>query len=481
MANPFAALARVFSRGSSSPVAAALYSNAIGQPLLVHPQIGESLLGAYMSGAVDARPPTAELVQIEPETRDPIAGARPARNIAVLNVSGALINRPVPGMCDPGPLSYAEIRNAFDMALADDSVEAVVLRLETPGGMVSGCFDLSDHINASRGTKPIYAAVDDYAYSAGYAIASACDEIWLTRTGGVGSVGVIGYHVDQSSMDARIGIKVTAIHSGAHKNDGTPFAPLAEPVRARLQMRMDELRGMFAGAVATYRGLPVDAVLGTEAQVYSGQEAIDIGMADRIGTFRDLIESIAAGPVDPAADVAEGSDVEGDAVPAESGGAKTDAAIATIIETAAASESAIAALAEINAELSEPAAAQEADPPTEAATTPPPDFAAVVAASSLPPSLGMALIRRGQNDQAPDAAIAYAASIRDVCAAAGIESTAAEYVQSNTDLATVRSQLLAAKAAGEAEIVTALPSNAPPGSTSSLNSADVYQRRAQRQ
>src|SRR5690606_35901150 len=101
----------------------------------------------------------------------------------IINVVGGLVSKPQPGLCDDGPANYQGIRAAFDEAMADDSVGAIVFKLESPGGMVSGCFDLTDHIHASRGHKPIVAVVDDYAYSAAYAIASACDEIWVSRTG----------------------------------------------------------------------------------------------------------------------------------------------------------------------------------------------------------------------------------------------------------------------------------------------------------
>ena len=84
-------------------------------------------------------------------------------------------------------MSYAAVRDTFDELLNDDAVTSIILRLDTPGGMASGCFDLVDHIFEARGRKPVYALVDDHAYSAGFALASACDEIWISRTGGVGS------------------------------------------------------------------------------------------------------------------------------------------------------------------------------------------------------------------------------------------------------------------------------------------------------
>jgi ClpP class serine protease len=76
-----------------------------------------------------------------------------------------------------------------------------------PGGEVSGCFDLVDAIYAIRGKKPIWGILNEYAYSAGYAIASACDYVTVPRTGGVGSIGVITMHVDMSKAIDSAGLK----------------------------------------------------------------------------------------------------------------------------------------------------------------------------------------------------------------------------------------------------------------------------------
>src|SRR5690606_33365251 len=112
--------------------------------------------------------------------------------------------------------------------VADRSVSAIVLRIDSPGGLASGLFDFTDRIFEARQTKPIVAVVDDIAYSAAYAIAAAAEKIYVSRTSGVGSVGVVGYHVDRSEADAAEGLKVTAVYAGAHKIDFSPHFPLTE-------------------------------------------------------------------------------------------------------------------------------------------------------------------------------------------------------------------------------------------------------------
>lgn len=294
MKNPIGALSRLFRRElEPNAVIAALYTHAIGQPLLVEPAMGERLIAAYMQGGIESPGP----ILAEPSGQDSgRQGVTPAPRPAVLSISGGLVARPQPGLCDDGPASYAGIRDAFDEVLADDNVSAIVLRLESPGGMVAGLFDLTDHIHASRGRKPIAAVVDDYAYSACYALAAACDEIWVSRTGGVGSIGVVGYHVDQSGYNDKVGIKVTPIFAGAHKVDFSPHAPLSDDAKAREQAEVDSLYQLFTSTVARYRDLDVAAVVATQARTYTGQAAIDIGLADHLGTLRDALASVGGSP-----------------------------------------------------------------------------------------------------------------------------------------------------------------------------------------
>jgi len=460
---PLNILARLFGR-SPAPVVSQLYSHAIGQPLLIHPQMGEALIQGYMSGAIDARPPTMELVPTDAAREPEMQGD----SIAVINVSGALVNRPMPGDCGPGPMSYVEIQQAFDAAMADDGVQAIVFRFESPGGSASGCFDLAEHIRAGRGRKPIYASLDDYAYSAAFALAVAADEIWTTRSAGAGSVGVVGYHIDESGRLAQQGIKVTPIYSGAHKVDFNSAQPLKDAVRERMQDKMDAMRLAFATLVAESRGLEVDAVMATEAEVYSGADAVAVGFADRIGTFQQLLQHIAAGAPAPAAEMPPAE--EQATTDEEPEMRSADDAMSLVIATAPGMEAVAGALAELQAAT---AAAQEA---LAAKPDPLAALASAVAASALPPALGMALLKHPPADMEADAAIAYAAKVRDLCAAAGVESLASDLVAAGASVEAARAQLLDLKADTGPEIATTIPQK-PSASTSSPRD-DVYRRRA---
>lgn len=212
--------------------------------------------------------------------------------VAVLPVSGSLTHRTRGLDAMSGVQSYKQLSADFAAMMNDSSVRHIVLDMNTPGGSVNGLFDFADEVYSARGLKPISAIVDESAYSAGYAIASAADEIILPRMGGVGSVGVIAAHVDKSAMLANAGIKVTPIYAGARKADGLPDAPLTDGALARIQAEVDRAYDMFLQTVARNRGMSVDAVRATEADVFRGQDAVNIGFADKVMTAKDALRDI---------------------------------------------------------------------------------------------------------------------------------------------------------------------------------------------
>jgi signal peptide peptidase SppA len=184
--------------------------------------------------------------------------------------------------------SYEDIGDAIGVALDDSDVNSILLDIDSPGGEVSGLFDLVDFIYASRNEKPIYAIDNDHAFSAAYAIASAASKIFVNRTSGVGSIGVIASHVDVSEMDKKAGIKYTTIFAGDRKNDLSPHEPLSDDATADLQKEVDRLYGMFVATVARNRGISEASVRSTEAGLFYGNDAVAIGLADGIANY-DLV------------------------------------------------------------------------------------------------------------------------------------------------------------------------------------------------
>lgn len=463
-------LSRLAGRSNAAPVVSALAFAALNRPLLAHPAMAQSLISGYLTGTItsDDTMLATERVPLQVAGEQ---GVTTVGTIGVLPITGGLVNRPMPGASGPGPMSYVAIREQFDELLADDDVTAIVLRIESPGGMASGCFDLVDHLYASRGAKPMIALVDDYAFSAAYAIASAMDEIWVSRTGGAGSVGVCSSHEDWSGYNERIGVKVTQIYAGARKVDFSPDAPLSDGALASAQQWVDDDYDMFVATVARNRGMSEEAVRATEAGIYFGQRAIDVGFADQLGTWDNLFAALGA----------PGSDV-----PAQAGDeGEQGAELATTLT----GDGAGRALPMIESAAGVPlieAVAGELTP--EALMTPEQRtqfargaMADAAAAANLPGPVALALVQCIGHDTDIGARIEHATAVIDLVAASGLSVDAVPYVRKNTELAQVRADLLEAKAkADEAvPVQTTLPANSAekPKPANRLNPSSIYRNR----
>ncbi|WP_423372669.1 S49 family peptidase [Ralstonia pseudosolanacearum] len=245
-----------------------------------------SVLGPRV-GLADLAPPGDYV----PSARNPATGHA---RIAVIPIHGTLVRRTVGLEAESGLASYTAIGEQLDAALADPGVAAILLDVDSPGGESSGVFDLADRIRAAAAMKPIWAVANDMAFSAAYALASAASRVFVSRTGGVGSIGVIAMHVDQSIKDAKDGIRYTAVFAGARKNDLNPHAPITDEAQAQLQAEVSRIYGLFVATVAGYRGLSAEAVTATEAGLFFGQDAVAAGLADAVGTFEDALAQLTA-------------------------------------------------------------------------------------------------------------------------------------------------------------------------------------------
>ncbi|KLV08637.1 S49 family peptidase [Photobacterium ganghwense] len=213
--------------------------------------------------------------------------------IAVIPIDGSMVHkygyvRPYSGMT-----GYDGIVYRLTEAVSDKDVKAIMLDMHTPGGMVAGCFDLADKIAQLRQIKPIWSLGYDMHTSAGQMVASACSRRLITQTGIAGSVGVIMAHTNVEKMLANEGVEITLITAGDHKADGHPYKSLPKDVKEKWQRNVESARQMFASKAAQYMGMDVNKVLATEAEIYEGQEAVDIGFADEVVNGLDAIQLMA--------------------------------------------------------------------------------------------------------------------------------------------------------------------------------------------
>ena len=278
-------------------------SRMFNTPVLIHPRKAEVIVGALADRMGIARvarlmeDDDAPMLSFSDEGRNPRKGYDVEQGVALIPVAGTLVQklgalRPMSGMT-----GYDGIRQNLFAALADDEVKAIVFDIDSPGGEAAGCFDLVDTIFEARGAKPITAIVDEMAFSAAYAIASACDEIMVPRTGGTGSVGVIVMHMDMSDALDAAGLKVTIITHGDLKADGNPYQRLARETKARIQADIDTMGELFVETVARNRNMAASKVRDMQAATFLGSAGVDRGLADAVmapdAAFLAVLEKLA--------------------------------------------------------------------------------------------------------------------------------------------------------------------------------------------
>lgn len=239
---------------------------------------------ALIPEAVGAFFPVVE----SPPKNDAVASG----SIAVVYARGPLVHHDE-WWCD----SYDAIKSRVAAALTV-SPKAVVLAIDSPGGLVSGCFDTAAEIRAmcdAAGVE-LHSYVDGLAASAGYALAAVGQSITIPSSGIAGSIGCIEMLLDATAANAQMGLAVELVASGARKTDGNPNAPVTDAARAAVQARVEELAVVFAEHVAKYRPrMTVESIRAQEAGLYTGASAVRAGLADRVASLDELVAMLAAG------------------------------------------------------------------------------------------------------------------------------------------------------------------------------------------
>lgn len=217
--------------------------------------------------------------------------------VAVVSVDGPLMQRG--GWYWDGHDSVAEKVKA---ALAEPKASAVLLKLNSPGGIAAGCFEAVRSIQsaAAASGKRLVAYADEMACSAAYALACACSAIYIPPSGEVGSVGVLSAVVSMKRGLEADGVDVAVIRSGSLKASGHPYDALSEAAIAREQADVDALAQQFFALVASSRGLTVNAVAALEGDTRMGDAAVAAGLADGVMTFDEAIRAASQMPVKPA-------------------------------------------------------------------------------------------------------------------------------------------------------------------------------------
>ncbi|MBR9980527.1 MAG: signal peptide peptidase SppA, partial [Desulfatitalea sp.] len=171
-----------------------------------------------------------------------------------------------------------------------DAVKAIVLRIDSPGGGVGASQEIYREIQRTVAEKHVVASMGAVAASGGYYVAAACDGIVANPGTITGSIGVIMGYTNFEELLRKIGLSPVVIKSGAYKDLGSPMRPMTAEEEVLLQALIGNIHRQFVAAIAEGRGMETDRVDAiADGRLFTGEEAIDLGLVDRLGNLEDAI------------------------------------------------------------------------------------------------------------------------------------------------------------------------------------------------
>jgi len=241
-------------------------------------------------GLLAVLPESLDKVFVEPQRHAGADAEADASGVVIVDVCGPLESEPHP-FWDSYPAVLARVQFAMEMS----GCRAVVLRISSPGGEAHGCFDAARALRALSEQKgiPLCAYVEDRACSAAYALACAAQNIYLSASSLVGSIGVLYVREDISARNVAMGLRVEFVASGARKADGNPNNPVTSEELSSQQAIVDEMADLFFDLVRELRrGLDARAL---QAGVFLGSSAVRMKLADDVVSFDGLRALITSG------------------------------------------------------------------------------------------------------------------------------------------------------------------------------------------
>jgi protease-4 len=256
--------------------------------------LGATLLSGCIEGSFLITPVAARNRLVEEELRRDSFLARD--KIALLDVSGVMINDHEPKLFGHGEHAVSLLLEQLDKARQDRAVKAVILRINSPGGSVVASELMHDevvHFRQKTG-KPVIALMMDVAASGGYYLACACDEIVAQPSTITGSIGVIMQTFEVSGTMELIGVTGDAIISGPHKDTGSPFRKMRPEERELFQGIVNDMYERFVHVVDEGRPKLDEAKVRelADGRVYIAEQALEHGLIDRIATVRETIGAV---------------------------------------------------------------------------------------------------------------------------------------------------------------------------------------------
>lgn len=215
--------------------------------------------------------------------------------VGVVNISGPLVSQGDWLTKLFGITSYPEIYEAIVQAASDESVEKIILDIDSPGGQVSGMDTVADLIAAvDKKVKPVFTYTGGTMASAAYMLGVSAREVHATKMSMVGSIGTILQTMDFTEQMQREGVKVNVIRGGKYKQMGNPYEPLSAEGRETLQTLADDIYAEFVSHVAKQRQTSVQVVRANmaEGREFTGSRAKKVGLVDKTSGFDSLFSYV---------------------------------------------------------------------------------------------------------------------------------------------------------------------------------------------
>ena len=211
-------------------------------------------------------------------------------NVAVIPLEGVIVGSSSgSGVLGGGGMTSQDYVNLIGLANEDDSIEAIVIEINSPGGSAVASDEIARAVLASE--KPTVAMIREVGASGGYWVASATDHVVANRMSITGSIGVISSYLEFSDLMEDYGVSYERLVAGENKDVGNPFTSLGDDGRELLESKLGMIHDYFIDAVAKNRGLPREKVVElATGEFYLGVEALELGLVDALGSELALEE-----------------------------------------------------------------------------------------------------------------------------------------------------------------------------------------------
>lgn len=245
----------------------------------------ESLLGKLCTLAQVEDSRKLKLIPFADYVTNRVTGLPGRSNVAVIYADGEIVDGK-----EYNNVAGDRFVQIIDKIRKDKSVKAVVLRVNSPGGSVSASEKIRAALDLLQKEKPLVASFGDYAASGGYWISSGCQKIYTDATSITGSIGVFSMIPEFSDVTKKMGVAVETVGSNKHSDMFSLMRPFNGEELRFMQASVEDIYERFVNLVASSRGLDparVDEI--AQGRVWTGADALEIGLVDEIGTLEDAI------------------------------------------------------------------------------------------------------------------------------------------------------------------------------------------------